>query len=72
MIVIDASALAAYVLREEGFEEILSYLRRYCAISVELALKEVANAILIALRRGRIEVEYAEKALRALLLMMGT
>ena len=70
MIVIDASALAAYLLREEGFEEIREYLRRG-VISVGLALKEVSNAVLTAWRRGRISTEHAEAALKALFILLG-
>ena len=70
MIVIDASALVAYLLREEEFEEIRKYLRRG-VISVSLAPKEVSNAILTAWRRGRISTEQAEAALKALLILLG-
>ncbi len=43
MIVIDASALAAIVLREPTWRELVRYLRR--AVSVDYVVKEVANAI---------------------------
>ena len=72
MIVIDASALAAYVLREEGFEEVSEYLRRYRTISIDLVAKEVANAIIVALKRGRIDARSAERAFKALLIMLNT
>jgi len=70
VIVIDASALVAYLLREEEFEEIRKYLRRG-VISVSLAPKEVSNAILTAWRRGRISTEQAEAVLKALLILLG-
>ena len=44
MIVIDASSLAKYILREENWKEIRSYLASG-ACSLTLALAEVANAI---------------------------
>ncbi|HDM91918.1 MAG TPA: PIN domain-containing protein [Candidatus Korarchaeota archaeon] len=43
MIVVDASALAAFVLREEGWEELSKYMAR--AASVDNVVKEVSNAI---------------------------
>uniref|UniRef100_A0A7J3X6D8 PIN domain-containing protein n=1 Tax=Thermofilum pendens TaxID=2269 RepID=A0A7J3X6D8_THEPE len=46
MIVVDASALAKYVLREEGWEAVAGYLRRARPLySVDHVLKEVANAL---------------------------
>jgi len=72
VIVIDASALAAYILREEGYDAILSYLRNSRVASVDLVLKEASNAILVALRRGRIGFEEAAKAFKALMLLLNT
>ena len=65
MIVIDASALAAYILREEGYPEIKEHLR-FKTASLELAAKETVNAIYLAYRRGRINEEQACRALEAL------
>jgi predicted nucleic acid-binding protein len=45
VIVIDASALAKYLLREEGWEEISHHIRREQVYSVDHVLKEVLNAI---------------------------
>ena len=46
MIVIDASALAKYVLHEDGWEEVSRYIREMRPLySVDHVLKEVANAI---------------------------
>jgi predicted nucleic acid-binding protein len=42
--VIDASALAKYVFKEEGWREVHGFLERG-ALSVDLIVKEVANAI---------------------------
>jgi len=46
VIVIDASALAKYVLHEDGWEEVSRYIREMRPLySVDHVLKEVANAI---------------------------
>ena len=46
MIVVDASALAKYALREEGWKMVAGYLRRARPLySVDHLLKEVANAL---------------------------
>ena len=65
MKVIDASALSAYLLREEGFEEIKKFIVEG-VVSVGLVVKEVANAILLAYRRGRIKLEEAGRVFEAL------
>ncbi|MEM2892854.1 MAG: type II toxin-antitoxin system VapC family toxin [Candidatus Bathyarchaeia archaeon] len=65
MKVIDASALSAYLLREEGFEEIRKFILEG-TISLDLVLKEVANAILLAYRRNRLKLEEVGKAFEAL------
>ena len=72
MIVIDASAPATYILREEGYDAVLSYIRSDRAASIDLVLKEISNAILAALRRGRIGLEEATKAFKALMLLLNT
>jgi len=63
--VIDASALAKFVLKEEGWRGVIPFLKR--AESVDHALKEVANAIWKARRRGFIGDEDASKKFEALL-----
>ena len=45
MIVVDSSALAKYLLREEGWEGVEEILGNREALSLELAVKEVLNAI---------------------------
>ncbi|MEL9940659.1 MAG: type II toxin-antitoxin system VapC family toxin [Ignisphaera sp.] len=45
MIVIDASALAKYLLREEGWREVESLLLQSPIYSIDHVVKEVANAI---------------------------
>lgn len=45
MIVIDASSLAKYILREENWAVIERYLRESDLCSITLALAEVSNAI---------------------------
>ena len=46
MIVVDASALAKYALREEGWEVVAGYLKGARPLySVDHLLKEVANAL---------------------------
>lgn len=61
--VIDASALVAYVLREERWEVIEGLLREGPR-SVELLPLEAANAILVARRRKRVNSAEANEALR--------
>ena len=65
MTVIDASALAAYVLKEEGSEAVREHLKEGVT-SVGLVAKETGNAILTALRRGRIDAAQAETSFKAL------
>ena len=68
MIVIDASALAAYLLKEEDlkFEQ---YFREdiFC---IDLIVKEVANALLIAYRRDIIDKNALNTMYKALLKFM--
>ena len=65
MIVIDASSLSAYILREEGSEEIAKHLRE-ATTSIGLVAKETANVIVVAERKARIDKGQAEVALSAL------
>ncbi len=71
MTVIDASALASYVLREEGSETIRSLLEEGVA-SIDLAVKEGCSAVLLARRRGLISPEQAQRSLEALLALTDT
>ncbi|MDE1822013.1 MAG: type II toxin-antitoxin system VapC family toxin [Euryarchaeota archaeon] len=68
MIVIDASALSGYLLREEGWETTAQVLREdWCTL--ELALTESGNAILTALRQARITESLAGQKIDSLLEM---
>jgi predicted nucleic acid-binding protein len=67
--IIDASALAAYILREEGYDAIKNYIEDGVT-SVELIAKEVSNAILIARKRRIIDTKQAEKAFEALKMLL--
>lgn len=71
MIVIDASALAAYSLREDGSEPIRILLERGIA-SIDLVVKESCNVVLLAHRRGLINVEQSRKALKVVLMLADT
>ena len=69
-IVVDASALAAFILREEGWRELAKHLAH--AVSPEHVVKEVANAIWRATRlRGFLSEEEAWKAYALLRRMVG-
>jgi len=63
---IDASALSAYVLKEEGWEKARDYLLQG-VFSTRLVLKETLNAILMAARREIISNKQAEKCVKALI-----
>jgi len=71
VIVIDASALAAYSLREDGSEPIRILLERGIA-SIDLVVKESCNVVLLAHRRGLINVEQSRKALKVVLMLADT
>jgi len=60
VIVIDASALAAIVLKEEGWERLLNLSDLF--LTLTLALVEVANAIWKAYQVGRLSIEEAREA----------
>jgi len=70
VIVVDASALAAFLLKEEGWREIGEALREG-ALSPDLTLKEVSNAILKRFRRGEMSRGEVEAALQALSTLVG-
>ena len=65
MILIDASALASYILREKDSERVRECLIQG-VVSPELVVKETANAIVMAERAGRIDDQQAHSCLRAL------
>ena len=70
MIVVDASALSAFILREEGWEELARYLVR--SLSVDHVVEEVANTIWkAACVRKVLTVDEALKAFKILLMMVG-
>ena len=70
MIVVDASALSAFILREEGWEELARYMVR--SLSVDHVVKEVANTIWkAACVRKMLTVNEALKAFKILLMMVG-
>ncbi|MCD6536018.1 MAG: type II toxin-antitoxin system VapC family toxin [Thaumarchaeota archaeon] len=66
MRVIDASALAKYVNREDGWERVEEHLLRGC-VTLDLALKEVANSLLKRVKRGDLGGGKAVEVVRALL-----
>jgi predicted nucleic acid-binding protein len=70
--VIDASALVAFCLNEEGLdrEKLKGYLRNG-VISIELIKAESANAILVAKRRAAIDEKAAKLALASVLGISG-
>ena len=70
MIAIDASALACFLLKEEGWREVGDALKEG-ALSPDLALKEVSNAILKRFRRGEMSKGEVDAALQALRALMG-
>lgn len=70
MIAVDASVVAAFVLREEGWENLGAYLKR--AVSVDFLVGEVANAVWKACCvRGFLTPADAEKALALFKLLLG-
>ena len=65
-VILDASVLSAFVLEEDGYEKIRSLLLEGTS-APELILIESSNAVLTALRRGRLRNEQAETAIDVLL-----
>ncbi len=64
MIVIDASSVTKYVLKEENWKEVKDYLLYNDVISIDLMLKEVLNAIwkhCTILKTISLEIAYAKK-----------
>lgn len=65
MIVIDASALAKFILKEEGWNEVAEYLKAG-TLSVDHIVKEVTNAVWRRFRQGEASLEEAKIMLKAL------
>ena len=65
MIVIDASILAAYILKEPKWKRLEIFIVSSC--SVDLIVKEVANSIWKAFHRGLISKDNADKKFLALI-----
>jgi predicted nucleic acid-binding protein len=69
VIVVDSSALSAFVLREEGWRNLAGYLAN--AVAPDHVVKEVANAVWRATRTGALTEEESRKAFSLLLRMVG-
>ncbi|MCI4409317.1 MAG: type II toxin-antitoxin system VapC family toxin [Thermofilum sp.] len=69
MIVVDASALSAFLLREEGWRNLAGYFAN--AVAPDHVIKEAANAIWRATRTGILSDEESKKAFSLLLRMVG-
>jgi predicted nucleic acid-binding protein len=65
VIVIDASTLAKFILKEEGWEEVAEQLKAG-TLSLDLVVKEVANAVWKRFRQGAVSREEAKSMLNAL------
>jgi len=65
VIVADSSALTKYLTREEGCTLIRRYLEEGC-VTLELAFKEISNALRKRVTRGELDAEYAVKVLSVL------
>ena len=65
MTVIDASALAKFILKEKGWEEVAEELKAG-TLSVDLVAKEVANAVWKRSREGAASHEESKIMLKAL------
>jgi predicted nucleic acid-binding protein len=66
VIVIDSSALAKYLLREEGWQEVGRYLEEGC-VTLNLAIKEAINALWKRVIMGDLEEGYAKEVARSFL-----
>ncbi|MBS7612226.1 type II toxin-antitoxin system VapC family toxin [Candidatus Bathyarchaeota archaeon] len=69
MIVVDASALAAFIMMEESSRKIVDYLKE--GISVDHIIKEVGNTIWKAYIRGYVTAEDAVKRFEILMETVG-
>lgn len=66
---VDASALSAFLLREEGWRNLAGYFAN--AVAPDHVIKEAANAIWRATRTGILSDEESKKAFSLLLRMVG-
>jgi predicted nucleic acid-binding protein len=71
VIVIDASALAKFILKEEGWGEVAEYLKAG-TISTDYIVKEVANAVWRRFEQGAISLKGSELMLSALKRIVGS
>jgi len=60
--VIDSSSLIKYIAREEDWKRVEEYVREGC-ITLDLAIKETANALVKKLLRGEVDLETAREIL---------
>ncbi len=63
MKVIDASALIKYVNKEPGYEGVVNHILQGC-VTVELALKELGNALWKRVIKGVVSLEDARQILK--------
>lgn len=70
MTVIDASVLAKFILKEDGWEKVIEYLKAG-VFSVDHIFKEVTNAIWRRLARGEISPEEAKIMFKAMKEILG-
>lgn len=64
MIVVDATVITAFILREPGWERYVDIIKN--CYTVDHAVKEVSNAIWKSLKRGFVSEEDAKAKFRAL------
>ncbi len=60
MKVIDSSALIKYIAKEEGWEEVEKHLKEGC-VTLDLALKEAANALVKKMLREEVDLNTAKE-----------
>lgn len=66
MIVIDSSALVKYVAREDGWEGVERYLVSARVVTLDLALKEVANALWKKILKEEVSIDVAIRILSSI------
>jgi len=69
VIVIDTSALTAFILKEPGWQSLITYVTN--SISIDHIVKEVMNAIWKAQVKGIVSREYAFKLRDILMSLIG-
>ncbi|MEM2995181.1 MAG: type II toxin-antitoxin system VapC family toxin [Candidatus Bathyarchaeia archaeon] len=65
MKVIDSSALIKYVAKEENWEKVEEHMREGC-VTLDLALKETANALVKKILKNEVSLEVAKEILNQL------